>query len=211
VKVFVFNGWAAKEAAWKRCRFRRDRLFSYVEQLDGVADRVLAAEKRFVLAGWSMGGAMALRFAIAHPEKLAGLVLLAATPRMMEARGWNGMSERRLAAFKHALSCGGLDGTVCGEPFADIYDSTDAKNLERGLDFLRKTDLRVQLVDFLASGGLRCPVRIFQSERDCVVNPQNAKFLSAVFPDAQTEIVPGVEHALPLAVHEKIDEVMNGF
>ncbi|MBQ5531313.1 MAG: alpha/beta fold hydrolase [Kiritimatiellae bacterium] len=210
-KVYVFNGWAAKETAWKRCRFLRDRIFSYAEQLDGLADEVVSREKNVIFAGWSMGGATALRLAAAFPRKVKGLVLLAATPRMMAAPDWPGMSERRLAALRFSLDAGGTGGDICGEPFDSIYDAADAVNLQRGLDFLRETDLRIELIDLLASGALRCPVRIFQSEKDCVVHPNNAKFLSAVFPQSIVETVPGAEHALPLSIPDRIDEVMNGF
>ena len=43
--VFILNGWAASPHAWDLCEFAQEsdvRLFSYVEQLDGVADRALA-------------------------------------------------------------------------------------------------------------------------------------------------------------------------
>ena len=60
-------------------------------------------ESDVLLVGWSMGGSTALRLAIAAPEKLKGLVLVAATARMMKAPGWAGMSERRLAALDPAL------------------------------------------------------------------------------------------------------------
>ena len=35
MKTFVLNGWSASANAWDLCKFDRDRIFSYVEQLDG--------------------------------------------------------------------------------------------------------------------------------------------------------------------------------
>ena len=102
MKTFVLNGWAASPAAWDLCTFARDRIYSYVEQLDGLPGRALAASDGAVVVGWSMGGAGALKLALAQPEKIRGLVLVAATARMMEEKseGWAGMSPRRLKAFE---------------------------------------------------------------------------------------------------------------
>ena len=95
IKTFVLNGWSASERAWDLCGFARDRVFSYVEQLDGAPEAALRNEDDVILVGWSMGGSTALRLAVAAPEKIRGLVLIAATARMMQAPGWAGMSPMR--------------------------------------------------------------------------------------------------------------------
>ena len=187
--------------------FPRERVFGYVEQLDGEPERALeASPDGAVLVGWSMGGSGALRLALKYPEKIRGLVLVAATARMMKAPNWNGMSERRLAALEAGLRLTRGDGLFprpAGLPSPYILDSS--ARLERGLDYLRRTDLRLDLIDLLASGRLKCPVWIFQSEHDGIVRPENATFLKAVFPEATVEMVPGSEHALPVFIPEKID------
>ena len=58
--------------------------YSYVEQLDGLHECEFGHGRRFVVIGWSMGGSSALRIACKYPDSIAGLVLVAATPRMME-------------------------------------------------------------------------------------------------------------------------------
>jgi len=187
--------------------FPRNRLFSYVDQLDGKPEEALRAEKDgVVLVGWSMGGSSALRLAIEFPEKIKGLVLIAATARMMKAPNWAGMSDRRLAALEVGLKMThgeGFFGIPEGKP--NPYMMDEERNLQRGLDYLKETDVRVQLIDLMASGKLRCPVRVFQSERDGIVRPENAKFLAAVFPGAEVTMVPGSEHALPIMIPEEID------
>jgi len=186
--------------------FPRERIFSYVEQLDGVPEDVLRREDEVILVGWSMGGSSALRLALEFPEKIRGLVLVAATPRMMKAANWIGMSSRRLTALETGLRMTngqGFFGVPEGRPNPYMMDS-DA-NLKRGLKYLEDTDLRVPLIDLLASGKLKCPVRVFQSECDGIVRPENAKFLAAVFPGASVEMVPGSEHALPVVIPDKID------
>jgi pimeloyl-[acyl-carrier protein] methyl ester esterase len=211
VKTFVLNGWASSEEAWDLCLFERERIFTYAELLDGVAEDVLEKEKEFVLVGWSMGGSFALRYAMKFPEKLKGLILVAATPRMMRDKNWEGMTPRRLAALEMGLKMTkgeGFFGTPEDRP--NPYRIDNDENLARGLEYLKSTDLRLDLIDLLASGKVRCPVYIFQSEADGIVRAQNAKFLSTVFPQAELEMIPGGEHALPVSIPEKIDVAVAG-
>ena len=210
-KVFVLNGWAASEEAWSLCKFRRERVFSYVEQLDGEPEKVIADEDDVVLVGWSMGGSSAMRLALKWPDKIRGLVLVAATPRMMEDRpaGWRGMSERRLAALKKGLLMtggGGFFGPPAGLPNPYIVD--DEANLDRGLGYLVATDLRSSRLEGepLRAKGER--VRLFQSEHDGIVRPENATFLEEVFRGAKLRMIPGAEHALPIFIPEMIDRAV---
>ena len=200
MKVFVLNGWAASPQAWDLCRFPRERIFSYVELLDGAAEEVLRNEDEFVLVGWSMGGSYALRYAMKFRERLKGLVLVAATPRMMRDEGWPGMTLRRVAALELGTKAALHLNAYC-------MDSDE--NLSRGLEYLKATDLRRALSDFAASGGLKCPVYIFQSASDGIVRADNAKFLATVFPDAHVEMIEGSEHALSVAIPEKIDAAVS--
>jgi len=207
-KVLVFNGWAAGRETWDLCTFPHDWIFDYVEQMDGLPERVMSETDEAVLVGFSMGGTTALRMALAHPEKIRGLVLVSATARMMEDRetGWKGMSLRRRAALKL-----GTQWAYRGDPSPMFRED----NMDRGLDYLQQWDLRPQL-SILSnpsnfsnlSNLLRIPVRIFQSERDAIVRPSNAMFLKGVFPQAVVTMVPGAEHTLPVTIPEMIDEAV---
>ena len=75
MKCLVFNGWAAGSETWALCTFPHDWVFDYVEQLDGLPERVMAES--------------------------AEVVLVSSTARMMEdkAAGWKGMSLRRRQAL----------------------------------------------------------------------------------------------------------------
>ena len=217
MRCLVFNGWAAGPETWALCTFGHDWLFSYVEQMDGLPEQVMADSDEVVLVGFSMGSQTALRMLLKWPEKVKGMVLISATPCMMEVkyreteaqRGktsctgeWKGMSERRLAALRL--------GTL--QAFRDdpspMYDPA---NMDRGLEWLKATDLRAELVR--AAGretedgrrGLALPVAILQSEKDGIVRPNNAEFLKQVFPQAKVTWVPGNEHVLPVTVPELID------
>ena len=210
MKLMILNGWAASPHAWDLCCCAVGpdvRIFSYLEQLDLQPEKALeAAKEPVVVMGWSMGGSGALRLACRYPKKIRGLVLLAATPRMMAANNWAGMSERRIKAFEGAVKI------THGESFFKLppgkpnpYRTDTDENLARGIVYLRETDLRLELIDLLASGKATFPVKVFQSERDGIVRPENATFLEAVFPQAEVTMVPGSEHALPVEIPEEID------
>ena len=105
------------------------------------------------------------------------------------------MSERRLAALRLGTRMMFKD---------DPSPMYDEKNMERGLDYLKTTDLRAEL----KSCASFVPVAVFQSERDGIVRPNNAEFLKRVFPQAKVTLVPGGEHVLPVTVPEQIDRAV---
>ena len=86
MRCLVFNGWAAGPETWRLCTFPHDWVFDYVEQLDGLPEKMMAEFDEAVLVGFSMGGSTALRMLLKYPEKVRGLVLVSATPRMMEVK-----------------------------------------------------------------------------------------------------------------------------
>ena len=207
MKTLVFNGWAAGPETWALCSFPHDWIFDYVEQLDGLPEKVMDDSDEVILVGFSMGGSTALRMLLRTPEKAKGLVLISTTPCMMERpdESWRGMSERRLAALKL-----GTEMTFRDDP-SPMYA---AANMARGLDYLRNTDLRSDLLGYSKSliPGPRSPIPvcIFQSERDGIVRPSNAAFLKEVFPQAKVTMVPGNEHVLPITIPELIDQAVFG-
>jgi len=196
MSLFVLNGWAAKPDVWNACTFPRDRIFSYLEQLDGLPEHAVESSDSVVLVGFSMGGSSALRLYLKYPEKIRALVLVSATPRMMEEpeTGWRGMSERRFAALKL-----GTQMAVRDDPSPLLSEF----NLDRGLAYLRNTNLRADLRAAAVCPDL--PVCIVQSERDGIVRPNNADFLHEIFPRARVVRVPGGEHTLPVTIPQVID------
>lgn len=213
MKLIVLNGWAASPRAWDLCgSVSGVRIFSYVEQLDGLARREFDQCDGAVLVGWSMGGSTALRLAASDPSKVKGLVLIAATPRMMEEKssGWRGMSGRRLEALRKGLemtNAGGFFGVDPSKPNPYMMDTPE--NLSRGLRYLQETDLREDvrgLSRVFAQNDV--PVAIFQSEKDGIVRSSNALFLKEAFPRAELVMVPGAEHALTIEIPGAIDEAV---
>ena len=194
MKTFVLNGWAAEPEVWDLCTFGRDRLFDYLEQLDGACERAVDEADEVVLVGFSMGGNRALRLLLEFPEKVKGLVLVSTTARMMEEKseGWAGMSPRRRMALKY-----GTQLMNPGNPSPLFAE----RNLDAGLDYLQRSDLRAALLSRSRSGAFdRLPVAIFQGDRDGIVRPHNAAWLRALFPRSTLRMVPTSDHVLPLLI-----------
>ncbi len=200
--IIVLNGWAARPEAWDACAFSRERIFSYIETLDGRAEEAVArAADGVILVGWSMGGSAALELAAKFPDRIRGLVLLAATARMMADENWKGMTPLRCKALKRAL----LEGEA-PEPNPYFIDA-DA-NLERGLDYLRTVDVRAALLSRAAEGAFKFSVHIFQGEQDAVTRPSNVEFLQQIFPKAKVTRLEKCTHALPVEIPGAIDEAV---
>ena len=202
VKTFVLNGWAAGPEVWERCTFRYNRLFDYLEQLDGACERAMAETDAAILVGFSLGGNRALKLLLEFPEKVKGLVLVSTTARMMEERSgggevmWKGMSERRRQALKY-----GTQMMNPGNPSPLFAEA----NLDAGLDYLRRSDLREPLLERSRAGAFDdLPVAIFQGDRDGIVRPHNAEWLHALFPRSTLTMVPTAEHTLPALIPDEI-------
>lgn len=102
-------------------------------ELVGDLERVIAArvgEGRLVLAGHSMGAHTAVAYALAHPERLTGLVVIGPVymglPPPASLEYWDGLAA--------ALEAGGVDGFV---DYIDRNQETDPAWRESVLGFTR--------------------------------------------------------------------------
>ncbi len=132
-----------------------------------------------ILVGSSMGGWISLLVARAVPERLVGLVGIAAAPDFTEDSMWAGFSD----AQKAELAAGqvALPSDYSDEPYI-----ITKRLIEEGRDRLV---LRSPL-------HLRCPVRLLQGTADTDVPPSVALRLldHAQGPDLHLTLVKGADH-----------------
>ncbi|HSO80247.1 MAG TPA: pimeloyl-ACP methyl ester esterase BioH [Chromatiaceae bacterium] len=177
--------------------------------LDDWADVCLAAAPaRAVWLGWSLGGLVALAAAQRAPERLAGLVLMTATPRFAQADDWPAaMDPETLARFHEGLladPAGTLERFLAlqvrgSEVARDTLrllkrelaarPAPDPVALALGLDLLRNSDLRPALQ------ALDCPSLWLFGARDTLVPAAVGADIAALLPEARVQVIAGAAHA----------------
>jgi pimeloyl-ACP methyl ester carboxylesterase len=185
---------------------------------------------RAILVGHSWGGAFATAYALAFPDRTAGLVLISAVTHPWPADpGWyNNLASLRgigplfLRTLVYPLGSFLIEGvsrTVFEpQPMPEDYLRRAAIRLvlRPNTFFANARDLAL-LRNFIAAQvpsyvDLRSPTIIITGDRDTMVSPKiNACALAAILPQAKLVFLKGVghmpHHAAPEAVAAAIDEL----
>ena len=196
--------------------------------LDALVDGVAAAcPPRATVCGWSLGGQVALRWAVRHPGQIERLVLIATTPRFVRAPGWeNGMEPAVFDAFARAVANDTHEallrfiqlqaqGDTAARKVTRLLRACLAAQaapavaaLTAGLQILKNADLRADLP------GIAQPVLIVHGEHDTLVHAGAAEYLQRMLPRATLETIAGVAHApfvtRPQAMARRIAEFCHG-
>jgi pimeloyl-[acyl-carrier protein] methyl ester esterase len=195
------------------------------EDLDGLARAVLErVPERAAWLGWSLGGLVAARAALAAPVRIERLVLVAATPSFVSRPNWPAaMAPELLEAFARDLRRDYLRTLqrflalqVRGSDAADVvlrelrarllqHGQPIPDALMAGLDILRTTDLRARFAD------IACPVLLLMGARDTLVPAAAAQPTAALLPDARVELIDGAGHAPFLARPATVAGIIGGF
>jgi pimeloyl-ACP methyl ester carboxylesterase len=187
----------------------RASLDSSAELVGKLADH--AGVERFVLAGNSMGGAVSLVFAMRHPERLDGLVLV-------DAAGWPGEEgEKRggppgmFAMFNNPVgrgiikwfdprmfAAGGLksaylDETLVTQELIDRYGELALAPGHR--DILLTQNSRSEALASAANfAKIPVPTLVMSGEQDELIPVEDSRAIAAAIPGAKLVTYPGVGH-----------------
>ncbi len=190
---------------------------SFVSDLARVLDQ--AGAERAVVGGLSMGASVALRFALARPQRVRGLVL-ASFPA--PARTGEGIAARA-AAFARALDEEGLP--VAGERFVwgerSGLSPRDAALVRQGFLEHRAQALAHVLRELIAVQPaveelapelrrLDLPALILAGEAD-TPSVATGRELAAVLPRARLVVVPGAGHVVNLDRPEAFNAALFAF
>jgi 2-succinyl-6-hydroxy-2,4-cyclohexadiene-1-carboxylate synthase len=175
-----------------------------------------AAPPRFALAGYSMGGRIALHLALAHPDRVTRLALIGASPGLAGAEE---RAERRAADERWAelLESQGIDAfadawaaqpIMAGQPpEADaVRRAQSAAGLAAALRGLG-TGALPSLWDRL--GELAMPVTLIAGEHDAKFRAI-AEQMAQRIPDARVAVIPGAGHAAHLEAPRRVAEQLKG-
>jgi len=195
--------------------------------LDALVDQLatqFSGPEPLTVCGWSLGGQLALRWAMRYPQQVQRLVLVSATPCFVRQADWPcAMAAATLAAFSEALQqhylqtlrrflslqlrgseqerelLAALRGNLLsrGEP--------DLSALQAGLAILRDCDLRATLPD------IRQPTLVIAGVRDTLTPLPAAQFLAASMPNARLAAIEGAAHAPFLSHPETFVKLLADF
>ena len=184
----------------------RDSISAYVEVLSAWATAMQLPT--FVLAGHSMGGAIALQFALRHPKRLAGLVLAATDARLRVAPAI-------LANVRTEPS------QVAAQLVEWVHGPRASQEQKRQyLRHLQAIDLDVFYGDWLACNafdvreqlpGCQMPTLILAGTLDVMTPPRSASYLAEHIAGADLTWFEGAGHMLMLEQPEPVIGALVGF
>ncbi|GGR37654.1 3-oxoadipate enol-lactonase [Streptomyces griseomycini] len=158
--------------------------------------------QRFGYAGCALGGAVGIELALRHPERLASLALIAASPRFGTA------DEFRQRGV--VVRTNGLDPIARSAPdrwFTGGFAAAQPAITEWAVQMVRTTDpgCYIAACEALASfdvraelGSVGVPTLVLVGSEDQVTGPAEARTLVAGIPDARLAVVPGASHLVPV-------------
>ncbi len=157
-----------------------------------------------VLAGFSEGGPLCVVYALSHPERTRGLLLVGAFARWSAApdypMGWTADVVERLRAYigrdwGKGATILPLAGKRAAEPAIAAWAAkTEQEGASPGAALeLMAMNLQVDVRPLLA--GVRVPTRVLLHTGDSVIDPANGRYLAEHLPQAQLEELPGTDHA----------------
>jgi len=184
-------------------------------------------DEPLTLCGWSLGGQIALRWALLAPHQINKLVLVATTPSFVQRSDWEyAMAANTLHDFSvallenHALTLKRFialqvrgsehERELLSELRARLFSRGEPNiaALRGGLEILRNTDLRAVLPQITQAA------LVIVGERDVLTSPAASGYLAQQLPNAQLFIIKGASHA-PFLSHpdifvQRMEAFLNG-
>ena len=170
-------------------------LDDHLSDLGGLMDH--AGLDRAVVVGVSIGGLIAQGFALAAPERVAGLVLCCTAPRMGDAAMWTTRIETALTKGLEPMADPVMERwfspgfrserktDLAG--WRNLFLRTDPVGYARTCATLRDTDLSGAIV------GIAAPTLIAAGDADLAA-PVELVRNCTVIPGSRLEVLPGVGH-----------------
>jgi pimeloyl-ACP methyl ester carboxylesterase len=165
-------------------RFETGTIGQWAQDAQDMLDHIAAVEKRgkILLIGSSMGGWIALILARRRPEKLCGLIGIAAAPDFTADMYHNRLSPQQRQQLET-------------QPFIDVENYYGAPPYRFTKEFFEDGFRQSVLSEALS---VNFPVRLFQGGQDADVDPGTPARIMAVLqgPDTQVVMVQDGDHRL---------------
>lgn len=236
--LVLLHGWGVNSAVWDFVHEPLEQWFDVVcidlpgfgvnhqhlpehYSLDALAQMVAPhCPQGSIIAGWSLGGLVAAKVALINQDAVAGVCLIASSPRFVEGEQWKGVKPDVLEQFSVQLSQN-MEKTV--ERFLAIqamgsesarkdikalkealieHPPANPDALAAGLSILHDTDLREHLLE------LKLPVKGLFGRLDSLVAMKSIEQWAPTMPDFQYHVLHKASHA-PFISHR--DEFVEQF
>lgn len=172
-----------------------------------LSDRLLATldgvgVQRFGYAGCSIGGAIGADLALRHPQRVASLALVAASPRFGSADEFR---QRGVVVRTNGLEP--MARTAPERWFTPGFAAAQSAIVDWAVQMVRTTDpgCYIAACEALAAfdvrgelGRITAPTLVLVGAEDRVTGPGDARILVAGIPDARLALVPGASHLAPV-------------
>ena len=175
-----------------------------------------------LVVGWSLGGLVALRLAELYPEKVSQLLLVASSPRFVQASDWHCAVEaevfdqfaimlqkdvmstiRRFLALQVRGTSASMQTVKQLQGALSERGTPAIETMMNGLNILSSSDLRPSLKN------LRVPVNWLLGDRDAIVPVELEPALQTLLPDADIQVMQGAGHAPFISHPEAFAEILD--
>jgi pimeloyl-[acyl-carrier protein] methyl ester esterase len=184
--------------------------------LDSVVDQLAAMiHKPVICLGWSLGGLLALRLAACYPDKVSRVILMAASPRFVQADDWpDAQDDAVFERFSNELQKD-VKSTLLRFLLLQAHGLQQLKQtvnqlkqgldeggvarfsgLESGLAALHKEDLRADLQQ------LHCPVHMLLGDRDRLIPASVLAQAQRLMPNLTGQVLQGAAHQTFISLPE---------
>jgi pimeloyl-ACP methyl ester carboxylesterase len=175
---------------------------SFADDIAAVADEL--ALERFVLVGHSLGGAAAIAYAAAHPERVAGLILVATPGRL---------PDEQVAQVEGALAAD-YEGTMTGIWKRLLAKATPGtrQTVESEQDSLPKATASAIIRSTFEFDPVP-PLEAYPGPKLTISTPSEGpvKELHQVVAGVEHETVEDTSHWIQLDEPEAFDRILDGF
>ncbi len=180
-----------------------------VEALTALIDRE-AGSRPVTLLGLSLGGWMAVRLALAHPERVARLALV-------DIAGYRDQDWKRIQSLVEVRDLAGVDRLyralfvaapwlmrLSRAPFLRVYTSPAVRNVLAGLT-------EADTFDDADLAALRMPAVVIWAADDGLFTLETGRSIAAALPRASLEIVPRCGHAIHMECPGALNAALQRF
>ncbi len=165
--------------------------------------------KDVVLCGHSMGGAIALRYALLYPDELKGLILMGTGARL-----------RVDPAFLKNCREPGVENSDWMKRQRSYYSGVESDIYQVLLRRAEEIGPNVELNDLLSCdqfdvmeeiGNIHLPTEIICGDSDAMTPVKYSDYLAAKIPGSKEDIIPEADHFVQLKQYQRVNNKIEEF